>query len=64
MQQVIRGAEAEVIEEYPTDKDSPSCLIYGGTARGRGLHVQANRQGVIVTVYEPDPQEWKRRRGR
>ena len=63
--QVILCPEAEVIEEYPTDKYSPSCLIYGCTDHRRILHVQVNHQGVIVTVYEPDPEEWvdlKRRR--
>jgi hypothetical protein len=58
VQQVILSPEAEVIEEYPTDKYSPSCLIYGVTALGRALHVQSNQGGVIVTVYDPDPEEW------
>ena len=65
VQDVLLCTEAEVIEEYPTDKYSPSCLIYGITALGRVLHVQSNHQGVIVTVYDPDPAEWialKRRR--
>ena len=65
VRQVILEPQAEVIEEYPTDKYSPSCLIYGRTARGRVLHVQANHSGVIITVYDPDPEEWvdlKRRR--
>ena len=65
IRQVVLGSEAEVIEEYPTDKYSPSCLIYGVTAAGRALHVQANAHGIIVTLYEPDPDEWvdfKRRR--
>jgi hypothetical protein len=65
VQEVILGPAAEIIEEYPTDKYSPSCLIYGVTGQGRAVHVQANAHGVIVTVYEPDPQEWidlKRRR--
>jgi hypothetical protein len=56
--QVISCSEAEVIEEYPTDKYSPSCLIYGFTDQRRVLHVQVNQQGVIVTVYEPAPEEW------
>ena len=67
VQQVILCSESEVIEEYPTDKYSPSCLIYGVTALRRVLHVQSNHQGVIVTVYDPDPAEWidlKRRRQR
>jgi hypothetical protein len=56
---------AEIIEDYPDDKYSPSCLIYGVTVSGRLLHVQSNHQAVIITVYEPDPEKWddfKRRR--
>lgn len=50
----------EVIEEYPDDKYSPSCLIYGRTEDGRDLHVQVSLPPtvVIITVYEPDPKEW------
>lgn len=50
----------EVIEEYPEDKYSPSCLIYGKTKNGRDLHVQVSvpPKVVIITTYEPDPREW------
>jgi hypothetical protein len=50
----------EIIEEYPEDKYSPSCLICGMTEEGRALHVLASLppQVVIITVYEPDPEEW------
>jgi hypothetical protein len=50
----------EIIEEYPGDKYSPSCLIYGRTENGRDLHVQVSCLPVVViiTVYEPDPEEW------
>ncbi len=58
VQHVLLGPDAEVIEEYPTDKYSPSCLIYGVTASGRTLHVPSHHGGVIVTVYDPDPAEW------
>jgi hypothetical protein len=58
VQQAILSPEAEVIEAYPADKYSPSCLMYGVTALGRVLHVQSNHEGVIVTVYDPDPAEW------
>jgi hypothetical protein len=58
VQYVLLCAAAEVIETYPIDKYSPSCLIYGVTALGRVLHVQSNHQGVIVTIYDPDPVEW------
>jgi hypothetical protein len=33
--------QGEIIEEYPDDKYSPSCLIYGKTEGGRELHVHA-----------------------
>ena len=65
VQEAILGSMAEMIEEYPTDKYGPSCLIYGVTGAGRVLHIQANPRGVIITVYDPDPAEWidlKRRR--
>ena len=50
----------EVIEEYPEDKYSPTCLIYGKTNHGRNLHVQTSHppKVVIITTYEPDSQEW------
>lgn len=50
----------EIIEEYPDDKYSPSCLIYGRTRTGRNLHVQVSfpPKVVIITIYEPDLQEW------
>ena len=50
----------EIIEEYPDEKYSPSCLIYGKTDNGRDLHVQLSLPPlvVIITVYDPDPEEW------
>ncbi len=50
----------ELIEEYPDDKYSPTCLIYGKTRAGRVLHVQASLPPlvVIVTAYEPDSEQW------
>ena len=50
----------EIIEEYPDDKYSPSCLIYGKTEVGRDLHIQVTYPPtvVVITVYEPDPKEW------
>ena len=50
----------EIIEEYPDDKYSPSCLIYGKTKAGRNLHVQISLPPsvVIITAYEPDETEW------
>ncbi|MGI0013868.1 MAG: DUF4258 domain-containing protein [Nitrososphaera sp.] len=56
------GAQAEVIEEYPEDKYSPSALLLGFTSAGRPLHIQVSEADSettrIVTLYEPDPAEW------
>ncbi len=55
-------ANGEVIEDYPTDKYGPSCLVFGKTSSSRPLHVQctypSRRLIKIITVYEPDPKEW------
>lgn len=50
----------EIIEEYPDDKYSPSCLIYGHTPQGRPLHVQCSvpPRVKVITTYQPDPDEW------
>lgn len=56
------GSTAVIIEDYPADKYSPSCLILGFTVGSRPLHIQVSRQEVgstrIITIYEPDPAEW------
>ena len=56
------GAQAEIIEEYPEDKYSPSVLMLGFTSAGRPLHIQVSAADSdatrIVTLYEPDPSEW------
>ncbi len=50
----------EVIEEYPDDKYGPSCLVYGETQAGHPLHVlySVPPRVRIITVYQPDPDEW------
>ena len=56
------GASAKLIEAYPADKYSPSCLLLGYTKKGRALHLQvsqANTEFVkIITLYEPDLTHW------
>jgi hypothetical protein len=61
---VISGGE--IIEEYPHDKYSPSCLVYGKTEAGRDLHIQVSLPPIVVviTAYEPDPEEWENGRNR
>ena len=62
--QELREAVAvgEVIEDYPSDKYGPSCLILGFTAAGRPIHVQCSYPSRplvnIITIYEPDPDHW------
>ena len=56
------GVQAEIIEDYPNDKYSPSALLLGFTATQRPLHFQisfADTELVkIITLYEPNPNEW------
>ncbi len=53
---------AVAIEDYPTDKYGPSCLMLGFTIAIRPLHNQVSRQAgprlKIIRLYEPDPAEW------
>ena len=55
-------AGGEVIEDYPTDKYGPSCLIMGFTQSRRAVHVQCSYPArplvKIITTYEPDPDQW------
>ena len=52
----------QIIEDYPTDKYGPSCLIFGTSRANRPLHIQctypSNVNVKIITVYEPDPDRW------
>ena len=53
----------KVIEDYPTDKPYPSCLIHGETEAGDVVHsVWAydveSQIAVLITVYRPDPERW------
>ena len=56
------GANAEIIEDYPDDKYSPSCLLLGFTEEERPLHIQVSYVDSdlvkIITLYEPDEGEW------
>jgi hypothetical protein len=56
------GLEVRIIEDYPHDKYSPSCLLLGFTQAGRPLHLQVSYLESdllkIITIYEPDPAEW------
>lgn len=54
---------AQIIEDYPTDRPYPSCLVMGYSSQSKPVHsVWAyNEQtgfAVLVTVYRPDPARW------
>ena len=56
-------ATGETIETYPTDKPLPGRLILGWSG-SRPIHVVAAddalaQETIIVTVYQPDIQEWE-----
>jgi hypothetical protein len=55
-------ASAEIIEDYPTDKYGPSCLLLGWTSSRRPLHIQCSYPSralvKVITLYEPDPDLW------
>jgi|SRR4030065_2684846 len=56
------GKNAMIIEDYPDDKYSPSCLLLGFTKKGRPLHIQVSLMNFefvkIITLYQPDESEW------
>lgn len=57
---VIHG---EIIEDYPSDKPYPSCLILGKNFSGEPIHCvwaynPENLWAVLITVYRPDPERW------
>lgn len=55
--------EGEIIEDYPTDKPCPSCLVFGMTASSEPVHSvwaynQDEQIAILITVYRPDPVRW------
>lgn len=61
--------QGEIIEDYPTDKPYPSCLIYGNSFTGEPIHSvwaynPKTEWAVLITVYRPDPDRWINRRTR
>ena len=56
------GKSSIIIEDYPDDKYTPSCLLLGFSTRNRPLHLQVSYADSdlvkIITLYEPNPNEW------
>jgi len=53
----------QVIEDYPTDRPFPSCLVFGENYKREPIHSvwaynEENRWAVLITVYRPDPERW------
>ena len=53
----------EVIEDYPDDTPYPSCLMLG-SRESRPIHLVVahdtdDQTSIVITVYEPDPEEWE-----
>lgn len=62
VRQVLEAGET--IETYPQDRPYPSRLVLGWR-QARPLHVVAadntdNGETIVITTYEPDPEEWER----
>jgi hypothetical protein len=56
-------SEGREIETYPADHPYPSRLILGWSGP-RPIHIVAaanlaDNETLIVTVYEPDPNQWE-----
>jgi hypothetical protein len=56
-------AAARVVEEYPDDQPYPSRLMLGWSG-SRPMHIviaenRIDNQIIVITVYEPDPNEWE-----
>jgi len=55
-------SDREVIEDYPDDTPYPSRLLLGW-CEDRPIHVVAAHNAednsiIVVTVYEPNPDQW------
>lgn len=55
--------EGEIIENYPTDKPCPSCLVFGMSPNGEPVHSvwaynQEEQTAILVTVYRPAFARW------
>jgi rubredoxin len=53
----------EIIEDYPEDRLSPSCLICGYVYDGRPAHsvwgyIKQNEVAVCITAYFPNQDKW------
>ncbi len=56
------AADLKIIEDYPLDKYSPSCLLLGFTLQKRPLHIQVTTDSSsilkVITLYQPNNDKW------
>ena len=53
-------SDGEIIEDYPDDYPTPSCLIFGKTEDDKIIHVVAGCDGdmvFIITAYYPNKEK-------
>lgn len=46
-------AEGEIIEQYPDDYPTPSCLLMGTTVSGKPLHIVVGCDGASIMPLLP-----------
>ncbi len=54
-------ASGEILEDYPTHRRGPCCLLNGQDSAGRPIHVVCTTVVptlIIITVYLPKPPKW------
>ena len=60
VEEAIGRDAPEILEDYPVDARGPSCLILGWADLARPLHLVIGYPGFdVITVYEPDPSQWR-----
>ena len=53
--------EAKMVENYPSHKRGPCCLLCGRSRSGKYLHIVCTSSlevAIIITVYEPMLPKW------
>ena len=64
LDQIVFSVEhGEIIEDYPTDRPYPSCLVYGRDHEDEPVHSvwaynAATEWAALVTVYRPAADRW------
>ena len=57
------GNSVFLVEDYEDARYGPSALVLGFTLAGRPLHILVSLSDTpllrIITLYEPDPNQWE-----